>query len=123
MENINGYQSVEEKNKWKQKEAEQDAYEIGQSTIFSLALSDILIQLEIRCASSILENIYKISNLNQAVVLEARGFFGGIWVIQNSDKVQLELLAGFNQLVSVLIQRGEEYRGFSQPSTPHRHQS
>lgn len=43
MKNINGYQSVEEKNKWKQKEAEQDAYEIGQSTIFPLTLSDILI--------------------------------------------------------------------------------
>lgn len=43
MENINGYQPVEEKNKWKQKEAEQDAYEIDQSTIFPLALSDILI--------------------------------------------------------------------------------
>lgn len=64
---------------------------------------DILILLETRCVTDVVQEIFKFSALTDSIVSEAHGFAGGIWILWNRDKLHLEPLAVHDQIVSVLV--------------------
>lgn len=64
---------------------------------------DILILLETRCASTMVETIYRKTYMNNTIVFEACGFAGGIWIFWDNSSLQLESLSIHDQIVNVLV--------------------
>lgn len=63
----------------------------------------IVIMLETRVASSYMNKILSHSSLTKFSCSEARGYAGGIWVIWNSSRVQVEVVTIDDQIINRFV--------------------
>lgn len=64
---------------------------------------DILILEETRVQSTYITNFISKTNFDAYLVVEARGFSGGIWVLWDSSKVHLEPISFDDQIMNILV--------------------
>lgn len=66
---------------------------------------DILVLLETRVSSNIVEGIFKRSYLNKAIISEACNFSGSIWILWNQSDLHIEPLVIHDHIVTVLVRQ------------------
>lgn len=64
---------------------------------------DILILVEIRVHSNFITIFLAKTEFNQFFAAEASGFSGGIWILWNSHKLQIELASIDGQVINAVI--------------------
>lgn len=69
---------------------------------------DVLILEETRCPSSGINKLCRSLNFTHNLVAEAMGFSGGLWIMQNDSKVQLEEVSIDAQIINVLVRFGNQ---------------
>lgn len=64
---------------------------------------DIVILMEPRCSSDVLHGVLANSCLTDFVVAEARGFFGGIWILWNAQVVHIDPISIDDQIINAVV--------------------
>lgn len=67
---------------------------------------EILILVETRVPSAHARRVLRNSRLNRIAVVEANGFAGGIWLLCDEHRVDLEVVSLNDQVITVVVKRG-----------------
>ncbi|KAL5844547.1 hypothetical protein ACOSQ3_010602 [Xanthoceras sorbifolium] len=67
---------------------------------------DVFVILEPRISAARARKIIKKLGFSDHFVVEVKGFAGGIWLLWNSNKIKLEVIASSKQSISTLVDDG-----------------